>query len=52
MNRQQKNIGDPASFMKLYDVDEEEKYAAKAIQEKRAPEELSKELDSNIDFPQ
>ena len=35
-----KNIGDPASFMNLYDIDEEEKFTARAIEEKRSPEDL------------
>ncbi|MCD4708006.1 MAG: DEAD/DEAH box helicase, partial [Candidatus Sabulitectum sp.] len=45
-----KNIGDPASFMNLYDIEEEEKFIARAIEEKRSAEDLNNELNKNIDF--
>lgn len=45
-----KNIGDPASFMNLYDIEEEEKFTARAIEDKRSVEDLNNELNKNIDF--
>ncbi|MCK4505856.1 MAG: DEAD/DEAH box helicase [Candidatus Aegiribacteria sp.] len=38
-----KNIGDPASFMHVYDIDEEEKITARAIEEEKTAEDFEKE---------
>ncbi len=35
-----KNIGDPAEFMGVYDIEEEENLTAKAIEEKQSPDEF------------
>jgi len=45
-----RNIGDPASFMHLYDIEEEEKFTARAMEERRTKEDLSREMDGNIDL--
>ena len=45
-----KNIGDPASFMKLYDIEEEEKFTARAIEENKSAKDLDIELNNNLEF--
>ncbi len=46
-----KNIGDPAAFMGVYDIDEEEKKTAEAIEANRTAEEFEKQLEaSTFDF--
>jgi len=41
------NIGDPRSFMGVYDIEEEEKIVAAAMEEGQSEEEFSRELDAN-----
>ena len=43
-----KNIGDPASFMHVYDIDEEEKITARAIEEKLTAEDFEEEQESKL----
>jgi len=45
-----KNIGDPASFMHVYDIDEEEKITARAIEDCITAEEFEEELEKKIEF--
>ena len=45
-----KNIGDPASFMKLYDIEEEEKHIARAIEENKSAKDLDIEFNNNLEF--
>jgi len=46
-----KNIGDPASFMHVYDIDEEEKITARAIEEEMTAEDFEDEQESKpIEF--
>lgn len=42
-----KNIGDPSEFMRLYDELEEERYVARAIEDRVSPEDFEKTLDEN-----
>lgn len=39
-----KNVGDPSAFMGVYDISEEEKITAKAIEAGRTPEQLEQSL--------
>lgn len=43
-----KNIGDPASFMHVYDIDEEEKITARAIEEEMTAEDFEEEQESKL----
>ncbi len=43
-----KNIGDPASFMHVYDIDEEEKITARAIEEGITAEDFEEEQESKL----
>jgi ERCC4-related helicase len=43
-----KNIGDPASFMHVYDIDEEEKITARAIEEEMTAEDFEKEQERKL----
>lgn len=47
----QKNIGDPSVFMGVFDVEEEEKVTALAMQDGVAPEDLAAELDAHLGDP-
>ncbi|RKZ05721.1 ATP-dependent helicase, partial [Candidatus Fermentibacteria bacterium] len=43
-----KNIGDPASFMHVYDIDEEEKITARAIEEGKTAEDFEEEQERKL----
>lgn len=43
-----KNIGDPAAFMGVYDIDAEEQKTAEAIERNTDPEKFDKELQDNL----
>jgi len=45
-----KNIGDPASFMHVYDIEEEEKITAEAIEEGISAEEFDRKLERTKEF--
>ncbi len=45
------NIGDPSAFMGVYDVEEEERVTAKAMQSGISPQELAATLDANLADP-
>jgi len=45
----EKNIGDPSAFMGVYDIEEEEKITARAIEEGKTPEEFEKFLEEQKD---
>ena len=42
-----KNIGDPSALMGVYDIEEEEKVTAKAMESGQAAEDFARELDQN-----
>ncbi len=44
----EKNIGDPADFMGVYDIPEEERITATAIEERKTPEAFDADLTSRI----
>jgi len=44
------NIGDPASLMGVYDIDEEEKVTADAIESGKTPEDFDEELSEGVDM--
>ncbi len=44
-----KNIGDPAEFYRVYDVDEEENLTAKAMEEGKTPDEIKEALEDEED---
>ncbi len=46
-----KNIGDPAAFMGVYDIDEEEKKTAEAIEANRTAKEFEKQLEASVFDP-
>jgi len=46
-----KNIGDPAALMNLYDIDAEEGFPAKAIEEGKSAEEVEKALEDTTFDP-
>ena len=46
-----KNIGDPAEFMGVYDIEEEEKITAKAIEYGQSPDEFEKLVTSKVVDP-
>lgn len=45
-----KNIGDPAFFMHVYDIEEEEKLTAKAMEEGKTAAEFEEERERGIEF--
>ncbi len=45
-----RNIGDPAFFMHVYDIEEEEKITARAIEDGKTAAEFEEELEKGIEF--
>jgi superfamily II DNA/RNA helicase len=47
----QRNIEDPGAFMNVYDVEEEERVIARAMEEEKSAEDLNAEFESNLKDP-
>ncbi len=46
----EENIGDPSVFMKVYDIEAEENWTAKAMEEGKNSDDLNEELEKNVDI--